>query len=56
MNCRTCGTPLPPGAAYCPRGGAATSFSPAETAVAPDDCVIVRGDGPTAEPVWFTCL
>lgn len=37
MNCRTCGTPLPVGAANCPQCGAATSFSAAATEAASDD-------------------
>ncbi|HEX6557553.1 MAG TPA: hypothetical protein VF026_32615 [Ktedonobacteraceae bacterium] len=50
MNCRTCGTPLPSGAANCPQCGAATSFSTAATAVAPDDPTIASSSEAMAPP------
>ncbi len=37
MNCRTCGTQLPPGAANCPQYGAATPSYYSPTEAAPDD-------------------
>ena len=42
MNCRTCGTQLPPGAANCPQYGAATPSYYSPTEAAPD--------GPTVAP------
>jgi hypothetical protein len=50
MNCRTCGTQLPVGAANCPQCGAATSFYAAVTEAAPDDPPIASSVGAVAPP------
>lgn len=51
MNCRTCGTPLPVGAANCPQCGAATSFYSKTTSVAPDDPTIASSFERVASPL-----
>lgn len=50
MNCRTCGTPLPVGAANCPQCGAATSFYSEATEASPDDPTIGSLVAPMAPP------
>jgi len=50
MNCRTCGTPLPLGAANCPQCGTATPFYAAAMKVAPDDPTIASSFETVAPP------
>jgi hypothetical protein len=50
MNCRVCGTPLPEGAAHCPRCGAATSYYSATTEAAPDDPTVASSPETAAPP------
>jgi hypothetical protein len=50
MNCCTCGTPLPLGAANCPQCGTATPFYAAAMKVAPDDPTIASSFETVAPP------
>ena len=51
MNCRTCETPLPVGAANCPQCGSVTSFYTETTSVAPDDPTIASSFEKVASPL-----
>ncbi len=56
MNCNTCGTPLPPGAANCPMCGAATPYYYSNTGTAPDAPTVVSspyGTTPQTPPTGY---
>ena len=56
MNCNTCGTPLPPGAANCPICGAATHYYYSNTGTAPDAPTVVSspyGTTPQTPPTGY---
>lgn len=53
MNCRTCGTQLPPGAANCPQCGATTPYYYAHAGIAHNDPTVVSSaytDAPQPPP------
>ncbi len=56
MNCNTCGTPLPPGAANCPMCGAATPYYYSNTGAAPNAPTVVSspyGTTPQTPPTVY---